>query len=58
VDADPAWPALADAEMRRMQLSVPKIDSAASYRDPLERLGYLFVPDPESTRTRRGSTKP
>ncbi|MET0615070.1 MAG: GrpB family protein [Thermoleophilaceae bacterium] len=76
--ADCAWPAQADAEMRRirdelgdiavrvdhvgstavpalaakpiidLQLSVPRIGSLPQYRDPLERLGYLFVPDPES----------
>jgi GrpB-like predicted nucleotidyltransferase (UPF0157 family) len=31
-----------------LQLSVPRIGSLPQYRDALERLGYLFVPDPES----------
>ena len=78
VEHHPAWPSLADAEMRRiadalgevavrvdhvgstavpglaakpiidLQLSVPAIDRVEIYREPLERLGYLFVPDPES----------
>jgi len=78
VEHHPAWPSLADAEMRRiadalgevavrvdhvgstavpglaakpiidLQLSVTAIDRVEIYREPLERLGYLFVPDPES----------
>ena len=30
-----------------LQLSVKSIDPVAAYREPLERLGYLFVPDPD-----------
>jgi GrpB-like predicted nucleotidyltransferase (UPF0157 family) len=78
VDYDPAWPALADAELRRLkaalgevavrlehigstgvsglaakpildlQLSVAAIKPRERYVEPLERLGYLFVPAPES----------
>jgi GrpB-like predicted nucleotidyltransferase (UPF0157 family) len=78
VDHDPAWPAEADTEIRRirnalgatavrldhvgstaipglaakpiidLQLSVSEIDALDAYRGPLERLGYLFVPDPGS----------
>jgi GrpB-like predicted nucleotidyltransferase (UPF0157 family) len=78
VDYDPAWPALADAELRRIrealgavavrlehvgstavpglaskpildvQLSVDVIAPRGRYVEPLERLGYLFVPAPES----------
>lgn len=78
VEYDPAWPALADAELRRLeaelgevavrlehvgstavpglaakpivdlQLSVAAIVPRARYVEPLERLGYLFVPAPES----------
>ena len=76
VDHDPKWPALASAEIRRieerlgpvaarvehvgstavpglaakpimdLQLSVARIDPLEPYREPLERLGYLFVPHP------------
>jgi GrpB-like predicted nucleotidyltransferase (UPF0157 family) len=78
VDYDPAWPALADAELRRLkaalgevavrlehigstavpglaakpildlQLSVAATKPRERYVEPLERLGYLFVPAPES----------
>jgi GrpB-like predicted nucleotidyltransferase (UPF0157 family) len=78
VDHDPDWPALAGAELRRieealgvvavrlehigstavpglaakpildLQLSVAAIDARERYVEPLERLGYLFAPDPES----------
>jgi GrpB-like predicted nucleotidyltransferase (UPF0157 family) len=78
VDYDPAWPALAEAERRRieealdaaavrlehvgstavlglaskpvldLQMSVDSIEPRERYIEPLERLGYLFVPDPES----------
>jgi GrpB-like predicted nucleotidyltransferase (UPF0157 family) len=77
VDYDPAWPALAEAELRRieealgavavglehvgstavpglaakpiidLQLSVADIGTRERYVEPLERLGYLFVPAPE-----------
>ena len=78
VDHDPAWAALAAAELRRLeaalgdgarrlehvgstavpglaakpildlQLSVDDIAALERYVAPLERLGYLFVPAPES----------
>jgi GrpB-like predicted nucleotidyltransferase (UPF0157 family) len=78
VDYEPAWPALADAELRRieealgevavrfehvgstavpglaakpildLQLSVDAIQSRERYVEPLERIGYVFVPAPES----------
>jgi GrpB-like predicted nucleotidyltransferase (UPF0157 family) len=78
VDYDPAWAALAEAEMRRieealgelavrlehvgstavtglaakpildLQLSVAAVEPRARYLEPLEGLGYLFVPAPES----------
>jgi GrpB-like predicted nucleotidyltransferase (UPF0157 family) len=78
VDYDPAWPAMAEEEMRRirealgevavllehvgstavpdlaakpivdLQLSVRAIQPRERYVEPLERLGYLFVPAPES----------
>ena len=78
VDYDLAWPAQAEAELRRikealgeaavrlehvgstavpglsakptldLQLSVDVVESLDRYVDPLERLGYLFVPAPES----------
>jgi GrpB-like predicted nucleotidyltransferase (UPF0157 family) len=78
VDYDPAWPALAAAELRRMedalggvavrlehmgstavpglaskpildlQLSVESLQPRERHVEPLERLGYLYVPDPES----------
>jgi GrpB-like predicted nucleotidyltransferase (UPF0157 family) len=77
VDYDRAWPALAHAELRRieealgevaarlehvgstavpglaakpildLQLSVDALEPRARYVEPLQRLGYLFVPDPE-----------
>lgn len=77
VDHDPAWPALAGAELRRiaealgevavrlehmgstavpglaakpildLQLSVDAMNPRERYVEPLERLGYLFVPAPE-----------
>jgi GrpB-like predicted nucleotidyltransferase (UPF0157 family) len=43
-----AVPGLAAKPIIDLQLSVAKIDSLDSYREPLERLGYLFVPDPDS----------
>src|SRR5829696_2305345 len=78
VDHDPAWPALAEAELRRitdalgdatvrlehvgstavpglaakpivdLQLSVGDIEARERYVAPLEAIGYLFVPAPES----------
>jgi GrpB-like predicted nucleotidyltransferase (UPF0157 family) len=78
VDYNAAWPALAEAELRRIDemlggvtvglshvgstavpglaakpildllLSVAAIERRARYVQPLERLGYLFVPAPES----------
>jgi GrpB-like predicted nucleotidyltransferase (UPF0157 family) len=78
VEYDPAWPTLADAELRRieealgevavrlehvgstsvpglaakpivdLQLSVDAILPQERYVQPLERLGYLFAPAPES----------
>lgn len=78
VEYDPAWPAVADAELRRieealgevavrvehigstsvpglaakpivdLQLSVDALWPRARYVEPLERLGYLFAPVPES----------
>jgi GrpB-like predicted nucleotidyltransferase (UPF0157 family) len=75
---DPAWPAMAEAEIARigaalglvavrlehvgstavpglsakpvvdLQLSVDAIEPRERYAEPLERLGYLFVPAPES----------
>jgi GrpB-like predicted nucleotidyltransferase (UPF0157 family) len=78
VDYDPAWPGMADAELRRieqalgevavrlehvgstavpglaakpildLQLTVDAIEPRDPYVGPLERLGYLFVPAPES----------
>jgi GrpB-like predicted nucleotidyltransferase (UPF0157 family) len=75
---DPAWPALAEAELGRieealgsvavrlehvgstavpglsakpildLQLSVAAIDARERYAEPLARLGYVFVPAPES----------
>jgi GrpB-like predicted nucleotidyltransferase (UPF0157 family) len=78
VDYDPAWPALAAAEIGRieaavgepavrvdhvgatavpglaakpiidLQLSVDVLEPRARYARPLEGLGYLFAPDPES----------
>jgi GrpB-like predicted nucleotidyltransferase (UPF0157 family) len=78
VDYDPAWPAQAAAELRRLkdglgavavrlehvgstavpglaakpildlQLSVAALEPRARYVEPLERLGYLFAPAPES----------
>jgi GrpB-like predicted nucleotidyltransferase (UPF0157 family) len=78
VDYDPAWPALAGAELGRigdalgpvavrlehvgstavpglaakpivdLQVSVAALEPRERYVAPLERLGYLFVPAPES----------
>ena len=78
VDYDPAWPALAAAEIGRieaavgeaavrvdhvgstavprlaakpivdLQLAVDALEPRARYVEPLEGLGYLFAPDPES----------
>jgi GrpB-like predicted nucleotidyltransferase (UPF0157 family) len=42
-----AVPGLAAKPIIDLQLSVAKIDSLDSFREPLERLGYLFVPDPD-----------
>ena len=43
-----AVPGLAAKPIIDLQLSVARIDPIEAYRGPLERLGYLFVPDPES----------
>ena len=43
-----AVPGLAAKPILDLQLSVAAIDPRASYAEPLERLGYLFVPAPES----------
>lgn len=78
VEYDPVWPALAEAELRRirqalgpvavrlehvgstavpdlaakpivdLQVSVCAIERSERYVEPLTRLGYLFVPAPES----------
>ena len=78
VDYDPAWPGLAEQELRRieealggaavrlehvgstavpglaakpivdLQLSVGAIEPRARYVEPLQGLGYLFAPAPES----------
>jgi GrpB-like predicted nucleotidyltransferase (UPF0157 family) len=75
---DPAWPAMAAAELRRikdalgalavrvehvgstavpglaakpivdLQISVDRVEPRQRYVEPLERLGYLFAPAPES----------
>jgi GrpB-like predicted nucleotidyltransferase (UPF0157 family) len=41
-----AVPGLAAKPIIDLQLSVAAIDPLEPYREPLERLGYLFVPDP------------
>jgi GrpB-like predicted nucleotidyltransferase (UPF0157 family) len=41
-------PGLAAKPVLDLQLSVADIEPRASYVEPLERLGYLFVPAPES----------
>jgi GrpB-like predicted nucleotidyltransferase (UPF0157 family) len=41
-------PGLAAKPIIDLQLSVTSIEPVQAYRDPLERLGYLFVPDPGS----------
>ena len=43
-----AVPGLAAKPILDLQLSVPAIEPRDVYVDPLVRLGYLFVPDPES----------
>jgi GrpB-like predicted nucleotidyltransferase (UPF0157 family) len=43
-----AVPGLAAKPIVDLQLSVAAIESRARYVEPLERLGYLFVPAPES----------
>ena len=43
-----AVPGLPAKPIIDLQLSVARIDPVEAYREPLERLGYLFVPDPES----------
>src|SRR4051794_35212046 len=43
-----AVPGLAAKPIIDLQLSVTRIEPLAPYREPLEQLGYLFVPDPES----------
>lgn len=43
-----AVPGLAAKPIVDLQLSVAAIEPRASYVAPLERLGYLFAPDPES----------
>ena len=78
VDHDPAWPAQAEEELRRIEgalgeeavrlehvgstavpslaakpildllLSVEVIEARERYVEPLERLGYMFIPAPES----------
>jgi GrpB-like predicted nucleotidyltransferase (UPF0157 family) len=42
-----AVPGLAAKPILDLQLSVAAIEPAAPYLEPLERLGYLFVPDDE-----------
>ena len=43
-----AVPGLAAKPILDLQLSVPAIEPRGRYVTPLEQLGYLFVPDPES----------
>jgi GrpB-like predicted nucleotidyltransferase (UPF0157 family) len=43
-----AVPGLAAKPILDLQLSVPAIEPRAVYVEPLERLGYLFAPAPES----------
>jgi GrpB-like predicted nucleotidyltransferase (UPF0157 family) len=43
-----AVPGLAAKPILDLQLSVDAIESRERYVGPLERLGYLFVPEPES----------
>jgi GrpB-like predicted nucleotidyltransferase (UPF0157 family) len=43
-----AVPGLAAKPILDLQLSVAAIEPRAVYTEPLERLGYLFVPAPES----------
>jgi GrpB-like predicted nucleotidyltransferase (UPF0157 family) len=43
-----AVPGLAAKPIIDLQLSVAAIDPRGAYLEPLERLGYLFVPAPES----------
>jgi GrpB-like predicted nucleotidyltransferase (UPF0157 family) len=40
-------PGLAAKPIVDLQLSVASLEPFAAYGDPLARLGYLFVPDPE-----------
>jgi GrpB-like predicted nucleotidyltransferase (UPF0157 family) len=43
-----AVPGLASKPILDLQLSVDAIEPQERYREPLERLGYMFVPAPES----------
>ncbi len=43
-----AVPGLAAKPILDLQLSVPAVEQRERYVEPLERLGYLFVPAPES----------
>ena len=43
-----AVPGLAAKPILDLQLSVAALEPRAAYVEPLERLGYLFVPEPES----------
>lgn len=43
-----AVPDLAAKPIVDLQLAVPAIEQRSQYVEPLERLGYLFAPDPES----------
>ena len=43
-----AVPGFAAKPILDLQLSIPAIEPRGRYVAPLERLGYLFVPDPES----------
>jgi GrpB-like predicted nucleotidyltransferase (UPF0157 family) len=49
-----AVPGLAAKPILDLQLSVAAIEPRARYAQPLERLGYLFVPAPESPDYQRG----
>ena len=43
-----AVPGLAAKPILDLQLSVAALEPRERYQAPLERLGYLFAPDPES----------
>lgn len=43
-----AVPGLAAKPILDLQISVTAMDPRTAYLEPLERLGYLFVPDPDS----------